>query len=414
MATRPVKPVIFPSPGPVSSAAWAKYARDIAEWNLNNPQDPIRIIPGSEEEKDFEMAGVNTPGGELEFDQVWGSILETTPEMSEPEPGPPPTPVPPPIPTGPPPGAPAGPGSPNPFPAGMGSTPGAPIGPNSPNPFPAGMGSPTYELSEKDVVPPNTWGRMGEAEWWDKLGGSSGSRNRLGRGIDTAGDVVGAAAGDPAAIAALLGKVQKEVEDRMKALSSVPGNMMGAIQADTVGETGTEVFQGVENFGRAFEGTGIGDLIEGIGTLGKVTFGAVDALDKLTKGLVEANFRFSDWSGSMAQLKFQQEAFDILISKSKGDARAESTQKLQIEVNKLTETLMPLENQLANAKNEIVTWLVKQANSLEKNYHLISNIVEFLEQWGLKAGDFDETEFIKGLGELVEDSMDGPKRFNIR
>ncbi len=153
---------------------------------------------------------------------------------------------------------------------------------------------------------------------------------------------------------------------------------------------------------------GLGAVLGPVGAFGAALVGGVEKLQEWSKSLHNANMQFADFSGSMAQVKANQDIRDEILNMRKGEARAGSAEHLAQGMNSLNEALAPIENGIANLANQIVGNLALWCGEIIKK---IEKLIP-----GFKA---DEDKGINLLSEWDEISNEKwhqtymrPQRFN--
>lgn len=139
-----------------------------------------------------------------------------------------------------------------------------------------------------------------------------------------------------------------------------------------------------------------GAAAAGIIELGKVSLTTVDAIREMTREVLNANFKFAEYSASMSRVQAEQEMRDISLSQRKGEARSESAEKLALAMSELNETMAPFENAAANWWNEVQAKLATMNNDSFKMWD------KAFKEWGIdikKAlGVEDEDSKLPGVG----------------
>lgn len=210
-----------------------------------------------------------------------------------------------------------------------------------------------------------------------------------------------AAEGDPTAIAQLAQNKLQETKDMVKHGAAAGSEFGKAVfGSDTVGEMGSHAFGGVEEAGKAIGGP-VGDVVEGLGKFGKMLSESLDNLRKWDRQLMEANFRFAEFSGAMATIQGQQEMRDIMRQQTQGNARAGSTRDLAEAYSDLENALSPMENSLANIRNDMaagITTIVTKLVPLLAPIGFILDKTDKILAW-LVGREKDEQQ--KGLRDTI-------------
>jgi len=137
-------------------------------------------------------------------------------------------------------------------------------------------------------------------------------------------------------------------------------------------------------------GTAVGMVVSGFAKLDAAVITSVETLRNFARGLHEDNIKFKEMSPGMAQVGARQEVRDFLLGRSKGQARAASSENLAEAISKLDRQLAPLENWWAEFKNDIMTDVIK----------LLTSIASTVNEWfgSTKKGD---QEMDLGLMEAI-------------
>ena len=141
----------------------------------------------------------------------------------------------------------------------------------------------------------------------------------------------------------------------------------GASSPQSVGGTMEGIGKLAMTAGIASGGTAAPLLI-----LGGLTYAfgkAIGALDRWTESLHRSNMQFANVSASMAQVQAQHEIRTLQLNRAKGESRSESARRLAESRSRLDRTMMPIDNWLSNAKNNIGAFL---NNTLEKVINALS------------------------------------------
>lgn len=189
------------------------------------------------------------------------------------------------------------------------------------------------------------------------IGRSFGQVGQLG------GQLQGAAAGG-AAVPPLL--IAQAAEQRMSELKAGVQHSAQAgadmMRSDTVGGAVGGVFAQGEAAGEMIGGP-VGEAVTQISGMAKAAAESVDRLRQFDREILNATFRFGEFSAQMAQAEAEQEIRDIELSMQKGDAQSASARKLAESMSRLNETLAPFENAWANFRNRILTHLTNLVNN---------------------------------------------------
>ena len=153
-----------------------------------------------------------------------------------------------------------------------------------------------------------------------------------------------------------------EAKDKFASAATNPSEMGG--MSDAMG--------GVSKLGSALGGPIVGGLFK----VGEVALGSVDRLMKWSDQLHQSNMQFAEFSASMTQVQVEQEIRDMMLSKSKGDARSESARDLAEAKSRLSKATAPLENAFANMKNKIAAGLSNFVASLIEGGNSIGKAME--------------------------------------
>jgi hypothetical protein len=195
-------------------------------------------------------------------------------------------------------------------------------------------------------------GGMGTMDFKAWLGGSGGA----GAGSQAAGGgqaaIAEGAAGGPMVMAALA--AVKEAEKKFESFKGIGAELAGTLSKEGPGDVAGGVFGAGEKAGEAIGGPA-GDLITKFSSMAKTVAESVDNLRRFDREILNASFRFAEYSAQMAAVEAQQEMRDIELGQRKGDAQAKSTERLAEAMSDLNNTMAPFENQWANFRNEILT-----------------------------------------------------------
>lgn len=150
-----------------------------------------------------------------------------------------------------------------------------------------------------------------------------------------------AATGNPAAIVKL-------VTDQITGLGKGVGKFLTS-------EKGADATSGL--FKAGFHGAMLsgpmGAVVAPFMKLGEVVSNVVSQVQDWNESLHESNIRFSEFSGAMAQVKADQMVRDIEFSQERGDARAFSADKLAKAKHSMNQAMAPIDDALANMRNEL-------------------------------------------------------------
>lgn len=118
-----------------------------------------------------------------------------------------------------------------------------------------------------------------------------------------------------------------------------------------------------------------GGPIAGVAKLGEVAFKSVDKLQQWTATLHNSNMVFAEFSASMAHVQAKQMVRDIDYSRDRGEARADSADKLAEGMSELRNAMAPMSDGLANLKNNIGASISK---TLADMLNTINDLFDFL------------------------------------
>lgn len=158
-----------------------------------------------------------------------------------------------------------------------------------------------------------------------------------------------------------------------------------------------------------------GEALAVVGAFGIALYETIQGVREWSRSLMESNFRIGEFSGAMQAVAAQQEIRNIELSMARGDARAGSTAVLSDAVYQLDKTLMPLENQIANAKNELSAKFLDGLNTVL--VPILQQISKLLEKMGYALEEHDLTDvvdYLKGYGADKIDwaaAYEKPQRF---
>ena len=99
---------------------------------------------------------------------------------------------------------------------------------------------------------------------------------------------------------------------------------------------------------------GIGPVISGFTTLGKLLISSAESLQKWSDDLLKADFEFAEFSAAMSMVKVRQELREQELSQERGDRRAGAAENLAEGKNDLDRTMAPIGDLFGIVKDNIV------------------------------------------------------------
>ncbi len=186
----------------------------------------------------------------------------------------------------------------------------------------------------------------------------------LGEKMEMVPDAIGAASGDPQAIARIiektLGKMQKRMEEMQFHASRIGQEGKNMVSPGSFENKGESAFKAMES--AANLAGPMGKTVEPVTKFGQQLFKSLDRLKKWTDSLHQANMQFAEFSGEMRAVQVERQAQEMWLGKQAGDARAESAKMLSDEKMRWAAKTQPIENFLANVGNYIGFGLEKLKN----------------------------------------------------
>lgn len=245
------------------------------------------------------------------------------------------------------------------------------------------------EASKPVPKAPSKWDTLrkylGQYDTWGKAfsgAGEGAAEGEAGAGAAEAGgaEAAGGAAGGVAGLAIMGGK---KVLEKVKKSFDELGKAWGS---EKFGDVGSHLAKSSE-------------VVTGMfGKLAARGFESIEKLRKWNEELHESNMQFAEWSGAMAAVQARQEVRDILLSKQRGDNRAESAEALAKSKHDLNETLAPSEDMWAKFK-AFNTTLVNMGVS-----NLLTKLLPGVELLGVIAGFGPDGEPGGHIGEQLEEA----------
>lgn len=252
-------------------------------------------------------------------------------------------------------------------------------------------------------------GQMGvspnDFKGWLAGGGGAGTAAAGG------GQAAMAAGGHPIVMAAMA--AGEEIKKKIKALEKVPQRLADVARREGPGDVAGGVFGIGEDVGKAIGGSA-GEAVTKVSSFAKTIAESVDNLRRFDREILNASFRFGEFSASMSAVEAQQEARDIQLGMQKGDAQAGSANKLAEAMSELNETVMPFENAFANFRNEVLAEMTKGVTELVKLSKVLDVMKVILEFIGRKAEDDADDPALTDVTERLYSDGDKyalPKRF---
>lgn len=108
-------------------------------------------------------------------------------------------------------------------------------------------------------------------------------------------------------------------------------------------------------------GTAIGGPLGGFA---KVVGESVEKLRRWNDQLVDSHFRFSEFSGAMAQVQAESEARNIRLSQERGDRRAPAARRLAEERDRFERNMAPIEDAISGIWSDAATFFTALANTV--------------------------------------------------
>lgn len=183
---------------------------------------------------------------------------------------------------------------------------------------------------------------------------------------------------------------------------------LGMMRSPTVGFAAG---QGLRLLGEM--GTAIHPVVGTVFKLGAVLAESVDHLRIFSRQLVEANFRFAEFSGAMALVKVEQQIFDIERAMRKGEVLAPGTRDLVESLERLEKTMEPLENTFNITKNYALARVIDAVNLLITAIEVANlPLMQLVAYLNKSRGQADSLEkFVERQGRDLLQNYGKPPRF---
>lgn len=226
-----------------------------------------------------------------------------------------------------------------------------------------------------------------------------------------------AAAGGPAGLA--LAAALKQMDKGIKFIGDVNHAMADAARSEGAGEAAGKLIGGGGKAVGDMIGGPVGELVSKFATVGEAVVGATDQLRNFDREILNASFRFSEFSSAMSAVEAQQEIRDIQLGMRKGDTQASSANKLAEAMSDLNDALLPYDNAWAQFRNQVLAALTSTAAqtvttaSNSAYLRILTTHVKWVAEWlGAKFEDDDDklTDVNKRLW-TAGDKFARPERF---
>lgn len=172
---------------------------------------------------------------------------------------------------------------------------------------------------------------------------------------------------------------QKRMDDIIGGMTESVKATANIAKEERLGTTVSGGFKVVEETGKTIGGK-VGKGMEHLGKVGQILSGTVDWFRDLNEQLKQANFRFAEFSGSMAAAAAQQEVRDIFLSQVRGERRAPAAESQAKEAFEMEKRFAVIEDTFANFKAELFAQLSRT----------FTPVLETLILIGKRVGAIDE------------------------
>lgn len=251
----------------------------------------------------------------------------------------------------------------------------------------------------------------------DKLGGLTGDINKLTLALSS-GDVGGTfesvksllgnlsglagatgASGSPlgeglAYLTEGPGYFKRKVDEKMADIKRRVGLMMEAggevfesFKSEQAQDIASRGFGSVEKAGQAIQGPELGPVlqkvggaVETVGKFGKLLSDSLGTLRDWTNELVNSNFRFAEFSASMASVKAEMDVWSIEMSQRRGERRAGHAREVSEARMRLEAQVTPWEDVWAKIKDKVIAWGWDKLGSGMEQLNNLELIKEFLRR----------------------------------
>jgi len=187
---------------------------------------------------------------------------------------------------------------------------------------------------------------------------------------------------------AILGLAQRVLERTRMVGSAIPQGMQSFAQAGTPGAGGyLGNLSNIATVGGMAIGGPWGGTIAAIGSLGKVTADVANAFQNLSSGLAKSNLEFSTFSPAMTGVQARQYMRDLKYEQERGEARAESTERLLVAQDLSRQGLAKTGDTFNDLWSRTASWF-EMSKDVMGNFLTGGNPDEVDARWNTPEGKF--------------------------